>query len=98
MLTNFTKGDWMVSGEDQIVSMPSQCKIANRISGWNYEELKANARLIAAAPNLLEACQLALRTLASQNIYGKTYLTLETAIEKAIGSPEIKTETDENNN
>jgi hypothetical protein len=55
METKHTKGEWFVSNEDQIVSMPSQCKIANRISGWNYEEAKANAKLIASAPELLEA-------------------------------------------
>lgn len=52
-----TKGEWFVSGSDQIVSMPSQCKIANRVSGWNQEEAEANAKLIAAAPELLEVLQ-----------------------------------------
>ena len=50
-----TKGDWFVSGSTSIVSMPSQCKIANRVSGWTYEEAKANAQLIATAPELLRA-------------------------------------------
>lgn len=54
--TNITKGDWAVSNGDQIVSMPSQCKIANRISGWTLEEVEANAKLMAAAPELLKAC------------------------------------------
>lgn len=53
METKFTKGNWMVSCGDQIVSMPSQCKISNRISGWNDEEAIANADLISAAPDLL---------------------------------------------
>lgn len=49
----------MVSNGDQIVSMPSQCKIANRISGWTLEEVEANAKLMAAAPDLMEAlCEL----------------------------------------
>lgn len=56
MENKFTKGEWFVSNDNQIVSMPSQCKITNRVSGWNPEEAKANAKLIAAAPDLLAAC------------------------------------------
>ncbi len=55
MKTKHTKGEWFVSGGRQIVSMPSQCKISNSVSGWNIEEQKANCKLIAAAPELLEA-------------------------------------------
>ena len=55
MEKKFTKGDWFVFNYNQIVSMPSQCKITNMISGWNPEQAKANAKLIAAAPDLLEA-------------------------------------------
>ena len=55
METNITKGEWFVSNDNQIVSMPSQCKITNRVSGWNPEEAKANAKLIAASPELLYA-------------------------------------------
>ncbi|MFR0677265.1 hypothetical protein [Dysgonomonas mossii] len=51
-----TKGTWMISG-GQVVSMPSQCKIANNISGWNYEESKANTQLVSASPELLEDLQ-----------------------------------------
>ena len=50
-----TDGKWMVSNGDQIVAMPSQIKICNRVSGANFEEVEANAKLIAAAPDLLEA-------------------------------------------
>ena len=53
METNITKGERFVSNDNQIVSMPSQCKITNRVSGWNPEEAKANAKLIASAPELL---------------------------------------------
>lgn len=57
--TNITKGDWMVSNGDQIVSMPSQCKIANRISGWTLEEVEANAKLMAAAPDMMQGLAIA---------------------------------------
>lgn len=50
-----TKGEWFVSGGTSIVSMPSQCKITNSVSGWNYDEAKANAQLMATAPRMLEA-------------------------------------------
>lgn len=57
MEVKYTTGDWMISNGSEIVSMPSQCKISRSVSGWNYEEAKANAKLISAAPNLLEALQ-----------------------------------------
>lgn len=49
-----TEGEWFASGTE-VVSMPSQVKISNQISGENYEKAKANAKLIAAAPDLLKA-------------------------------------------
>lgn len=49
-----TKGDWFVSGGDEIISMPSQTKIA-KIRGMGALEMDANARLIASAPEMLEA-------------------------------------------
>lgn len=53
----YTEGEWIVSGGSQIVSMPSQCKITNNVSGWNDKEAEANAKLIAAAPDMLKALQ-----------------------------------------
>jgi hypothetical protein len=52
-----THGEWFVSGGNEVVSMPSQTKISNDISGNNYEEAKANAKLIAAAPDMADALQ-----------------------------------------
>jgi hypothetical protein len=51
----YTQGEWFVSGGNEIVSMPSQCKITNRVSGWNQQEAEANAQLIANAPAMFEA-------------------------------------------
>lgn len=61
METKFTGGTWVISGGNQIVSMPSQCKIANGVSGWTPEEAEANAKLIAAAPEMFEALANAVR-------------------------------------
>lgn len=49
------------------------------------ENQKANANLIAAAPDLLEAAQQALRILESMPNEGSTYGVLERAIDKAKG-------------
>jgi hypothetical protein len=46
-------------------------------------EIKANAKLVAAAPELLEACQRALQTLEDNNIFGQARLLLTVAIRKA---------------
>ena len=89
METKHTKGEWFVSNDDQIVSMPSQCKIANRVSGCNYEEAKANAKLISSAPELLKACLEAKSMYEAQGINvesrigGEQYKNLLNAIEKA---------------
>lgn len=53
MKSKHTPGQWMASSTE-IVAMPSQVKISNRISGSTYEEAKANAQLIATAPEMLE--------------------------------------------
>ena len=64
-MSEFTKGPWEVRGLSIFVSQPHpdsrhrsavQC-IANIADGWEGERGKANARLIAAAPDLLEACK-----------------------------------------
>ncbi len=54
MENKFTNGDWFASGLE-VVSMPSQIKISNSISGENYEAAKANAKLISAAKDLFLA-------------------------------------------
>ena len=63
-----TKGIWMVSGSDQIVAMPSQVKVCNRISGANYEEMEANAKLIAASPDLIEVLDLIIGSMSLERV------------------------------
>lgn len=55
-MSTITKGDWFRSGTE-IVAMPSQVKITNRISGATYEEAVANAKLVSMAPKLLSALE-----------------------------------------
>lgn len=52
-----TDGKWFATNGLEIVSMPSQCKISNSVSGWNYEEALANAKLMSKAPEMLEMLQ-----------------------------------------
>ena len=47
-----------------------------------HTEPMANAKLIAAAPDLFEACVLALGLLEAENIHGLTRKKLEAAIKK----------------
>lgn len=56
MSVKHTQGEWFRSGTE-IVSMPSQVKISNRISGATYEEAIANAKLIEQAPKMRKALQ-----------------------------------------
>ena len=64
--------------------------IAQMVRGWDESEDDANARLIAAAPELLEACMVALAAIKSEYplehgnpTIGRAWGTLESAIEKA---------------
>jgi hypothetical protein len=51
----------------------------------HFDAWEANARLIAAAPELLEACNLALQRLQSYEIYGPERNACVAAIKKATG-------------
>lgn len=56
---NHTKGTWKVSG-DYVIAMQN---IEDYVEICRNLASNADARLIAAAPNLLEACKLLLKTL-----------------------------------
>jgi hypothetical protein len=51
---------------------------------FTIEEREANNKLIAAAPELLEACERALQVLEQENIFGQARLLLALAIKKAL--------------
>jgi hypothetical protein len=54
MSTSHTKGPWWDSGLEVGTVPMMDIKVA-RVSGATFDEAKANARLIAASPDLLEA-------------------------------------------
>ena len=54
---NYTPAPWIALGLE-VGTEPTMFIKTARVSGGNYEEAKANAKLIAAAPELLEALQL----------------------------------------
>ncbi len=63
-----TKGPWRIGikhpgrviGEARVVAYCIQPEFEDDIKYGDWDEEKANARLVAAAPELLEACKLAL--------------------------------------
>ena len=65
-MAEHTPGPWMtrrhVSGPlADIYSIDHcDCLATTAFHGWTFEEMEANARLIAAAPDLLAACKAAL--------------------------------------
>ncbi len=103
MTHTHTQGPWHVgagNGEGSIFSDNGRTRleiggttlysIAQITRGWNEVEDEANARLIAAAPELLEACMVALAAIKSEYplehgnpTIGRAWGTLESAIAKA---------------
>ena len=95
MKTKFTKGQWSISdiittNEHGVLSQQIDCQEAGLLSMISIyhnteltEEDSANAKLVAAAPDLFSACFSALQILKSENIFGHARLSLENAILKA---------------
>jgi hypothetical protein len=85
-----TPGPWEIEGEGQdvvgILAMGHNHFIA-KLSGWATEIQDANARLIAAAPDLLEACKVALSIIEAEQeacgIYRAHTEIIRAAIAKA---------------
>ncbi|WP_407430579.1 hypothetical protein [Arcticibacter sp.] len=82
-----TKGEWFVSGFTEIVSMPSQTKISNSISGNSFEEAMANSILIASAPELLSLLRELVEDIQDEPVstsINNTICRANTAINKAL--------------
>ena len=85
----FTQGEWYQAISPETKKAYIGAKKTHYIAEvltheWDFEETEANAKLIAAAPELLEACQRALQVLDSENIFGQARLLLAVAIKKAV--------------
>ena len=80
-MNQHTEGPWFVDGN----SIAHQSGDIATLDGVRpYEEEEANARLIAAAPELLEACRdAAIRLEVGNSTDNPTYRQLEAAIAKA---------------
>ena len=99
-MSEHTKGEWSLSSNglaicSYIGEKATYMPIAKmQYKNWmendkNYlmsrKTAEANARLIAAAPDLLAACEDAIATYGRFNIRGQTRLKVEEAIAKAKG-------------
>lgn len=91
--TNFTKGEWEIGKSlpdhetDVVCNGKRICEVKHYKtfkSDPNYKQGIANAKLIAAAPELFEACERALEILEQENIFGQARLLLAVAIKKAL--------------
>lgn len=88
----FTQGKWEIGkilsdNETDVVCNGKRICVVKHYKTFktdpNYEQGIANAKLIAAAPELLEACERALEILEEENIFGQARLLLAVAIKKA---------------
>ena len=91
-MSKHTKGPWYVQGHDVMVLKPEREHlgegapetICEMISSVSPEETRCNQALIAAAPDLLEACKSALLLCDGANpSHEAVYHQLNTAINKA---------------
>ena len=90
-MSDYTEKPWRVAGtvETLIVSEKGKkvCIMAHRgVSGVGIEEMKANAQLIAAAPELLDRLEKAKQLMKSGGL--PIPLSIEQTIDKAKGDDE----------
>ena len=83
---SYTKGEWFFD-KGEIIAIPSQTKICAHVSGATPEEAKANAKLITAAPDMLEALKMALDKAEQGNAFWNTDIQqMREAIAKTEGN------------
>ncbi|KOQ21815.1 hypothetical protein ABW38_26545 [Achromobacter xylosoxidans] len=93
MTTNHTPGPWSTHLVDSTVVVIPRRPFPQQISTLGHSEVAdeqdyANARLIAAAPELLEALEWALRAMEARNplwAEGERFIAARAAIAKAKG-------------
>ena len=88
-----TKGNWFFKEQgdanDFCILTKEDCGLIKWVASFNLNgtqsinEQRANAKLMAAAPELFEACERALQVLEQENIFGQARLLLAVAIKKA---------------
>jgi len=80
-----TSGSWHPSKESDFIMIASNNEEGEFIAKipCHWINAKANAKLIAAAPDLLDACEKALSLLEAIEVRGDSIRTLEHAIKKA---------------
>jgi hypothetical protein len=79
-MSKHTPGPWHTAGEQGVQIRSAKDQIA-KVWTMRGNEWKANARLIAAAPELLEACKVALGIIG----FGAEHDQISAAIAKATG-------------
>jgi len=88
-MSGHTPGPWWASTNGlEVGTVPMMDVKVAKVSGANYEEAKANARLIAACPDLLEALDLLLGKAYKQNFndsYPEILAKAEAALARARG-------------
>lgn len=94
---NYSKGKWRANGLHIMIegkTSPGGQSFVQALPIWGDKDFVdveglANARLMAAAPDLLEALQLALSHLSgpTNEISSSEYKQIEKAIEKALKAP-----------
>lgn len=82
-----TKGPWRASGTYGMIVTDNlsicQLEVNHNEPTFTFEEYKANAKLIAAAPDLLNACKSAIKILNKDGMHTDLFNELFDAIKKA---------------
>ena len=91
----YTKGEWQIAGRNadgySIKQVGCSCKIAQVIKDplyVNQDTALANAQLIAASPELYEACKLALDYIVEYDTQNKVISGLSFQLNKALAKAE----------
>ncbi len=87
-MVNFTKGEWIVEDTFRILDENNR-GIAHSLKS-NFGEAKANAHLIAAAPEMYEACKIALEFFVAYDIHNKGISGLSLQLREALAKAEGK--------